>query len=271
MARQELARYLRPPGGPASARDRPDGDGHRPPHTGPAPRRGGGARPYVGRLLHAAGASAGTAAVGPGSWTRWPARCGSRRPNAATCSGWRVRARRPAPAPCGGCARTWPGCWTGCRRPVPSSPTRRTTSSPGTPWPRHCSAPTSETGRRTWPAAASWTRDGCTRAPAPRNSGTSRWRGCAGPPTATRTTRGWPPCWPNCTTAVRSSGRSGRHIRSTPPGTAPRPWTIRRSGRLRVNCDVLLVPEDDQEVVLMTADPGSPVVRALRRLAGQAT
>jgi hypothetical protein len=38
-----------------------------------------------------------------------------------------------------------------------------------------------------------------------------------------------------------------------------------------LNCDVLLVPEDDQEVVLMTADPGSPAVRALRRLATQAT
>lgn len=164
----------------------------------------------------------------PGSWTRWPARCGSRRPSAATCSAWRVRAHRPAPPPCGGCARTWSGCWTGCRRPVPSSPTRRTTSSRGTPWPRHCSAATSETGRRTWPAAASSAGGGRTRAPPVRSSDTSRWRGCAGPPTATRTTRGWPPCWPNCTTAVRSSGRSGRPVRSTRPGTARRPWSIRR-------------------------------------------
>ncbi|MFE7118103.1 helix-turn-helix transcriptional regulator [Streptomyces sp. NPDC057654] len=38
-------------------------------------------------------------------------------------------------------------------------------------------------------------------------------------------------------------------------------------GRLRLNCDVLLVPEDDQEVVLITADPGSPSARALRGLA----
>ncbi|MDJ1130748.1 helix-turn-helix transcriptional regulator [Streptomyces iconiensis] len=39
------------------------------------------------------------------------------------------------------------------------------------------------------------------------------------------------------------------------------------AGSLRLNCDVLLVPEDDQEVVLMTADPGSPTARSLDRLA----
>ncbi|WDO10006.1 helix-turn-helix transcriptional regulator [Streptomyces murinus] len=39
------------------------------------------------------------------------------------------------------------------------------------------------------------------------------------------------------------------------------------AGRLRLNCDVLLVPEDDQEVALITADPGSPSARALRGLA----
>ncbi|MHC3468133.1 helix-turn-helix transcriptional regulator [Streptomyces sp. 7R007] len=38
-------------------------------------------------------------------------------------------------------------------------------------------------------------------------------------------------------------------------------------GPLRLNCDVLLVPEDDQEVVLVTADPGSASARALRELA----
>jgi hypothetical protein len=36
-----------------------------------------------------------------------------------------------------------------------------------------------------------------------------------------------------------------------------------------LNCDVLLVPEDDQEVVLMTADPGSPSARTLRGLAAR--
>ncbi|MEU6479044.1 helix-turn-helix transcriptional regulator [Streptomyces sp. NPDC047017] len=44
-----------------------------------------------------------------------------------------------------------------------------------------------------------------------------------------------------------------------------------QAGTLRLNCDVLLVPEDDQEVVLITAGPGSPTDRALRTLAGQRT
>ncbi|MDQ7808241.1 helix-turn-helix transcriptional regulator [Amycolatopsis sp. A133] len=39
-------------------------------------------------------------------------------------------------------------------------------------------------------------------------------------------------------------------------------------GPIRVNCDVLAVPDDDQQVVFITADPGSPSARALRRLAG---
>jgi hypothetical protein len=45
--------------------------------------------------------------------------------------------------------------------------------------------------------------------------------------------------------------------------------TIRhpRVGSLRVHCDVLDVPEDDQQVVFITADPGSPDARGLRRLA----
>ncbi|MDX6389905.1 MAG: hypothetical protein QOJ73_968, partial [Streptosporangiaceae bacterium] len=32
------------------------------------------------------------------------------------------------------------------------------------------------------------------------------------------------------------------------------------------NCDVLAVPDDDQQVVFMTADPGTPSARALRHL-----
>ncbi|MEN3537879.1 helix-turn-helix transcriptional regulator [Microbispora sp. ZYX-F-249] len=39
-----------------------------------------------------------------------------------------------------------------------------------------------------------------------------------------------------------------------------------RAGRLRLNCDVLVVPGDDQHVVFVTADPGSPSERALRHL-----
>jgi hypothetical protein len=42
------------------------------------------------------------------------------------------------------------------------------------------------------------------------------------------------------------------------------------AGRLQVSCDVLLVPEDDQQVVFVTAVPGSPDERALHRLAARA-
>ncbi len=38
-------------------------------------------------------------------------------------------------------------------------------------------------------------------------------------------------------------------------------------GLLHLTCDVLTVPDDDQQVVFVTADPGSPSARALRRLA----
>ena len=53
------------------------------------------------------------------------------------------------------------------------------------------------------------------------------------------------------------------------PGHRTKTFDHPQAGRLRLNCDVLLVPEDDQEVVLITADPGSPTTRALRQLAGQ--
>ncbi|WP_432928467.1 hypothetical protein ACQPZZ_02275 [Microbispora sp. CA-135349] len=39
-----------------------------------------------------------------------------------------------------------------------------------------------------------------------------------------------------------------------------------RAGRLHLNCDVLAIPGDDQQVVFVTADPGTPSERALRRL-----
>jgi hypothetical protein len=35
---------------------------------------------------------------------------------------------------------------------------------------------------------------------------------------------------------------------------------------VRINCDVLAGPDDDQQVVFMTADPGTPSARALRHL-----
>ncbi|OLR93105.1 transcriptional regulator [Actinokineospora bangkokensis] len=39
-------------------------------------------------------------------------------------------------------------------------------------------------------------------------------------------------------------------------------------GRLEVDCDVIALPEDDQQVVFITADPGSRSARALSSLAG---
>jgi len=39
------------------------------------------------------------------------------------------------------------------------------------------------------------------------------------------------------------------------------------AGTLHLDCDVLMVPEDDQQLVLITAAPGSPSARALRHLA----
>lgn len=41
-------------------------------------------------------------------------------------------------------------------------------------------------------------------------------------------------------------------------------------GPLHLNCDILTVPDDDQQVVFMTAEPGTPTARALRHLAAQA-
>lgn len=42
-------------------------------------------------------------------------------------------------------------------------------------------------------------------------------------------------------------------------------------GPLRVHCDVLTIPDDDQQVVFITTDPDSPSTRKLRRLAASIT
>jgi transcriptional regulator with XRE-family HTH domain len=52
------------------------------------------------------------------------------------------------------------------------------------------------------------------------------------------------------------------------PGHRMKTMVHPEMGPLRVNCDVLMVPDDDQQVVFVTADPGSPAERALRHLAG---
>ncbi|MFG2077332.1 Helix-turn-helix domain-containing protein [Nonomuraea maritima] len=50
------------------------------------------------------------------------------------------------------------------------------------------------------------------------------------------------------------------------PGHRTKTLRHRELGPLKVNCDVLVVPDDDHQVVFMTADAGSPAARALRHL-----
>jgi transcriptional regulator with XRE-family HTH domain len=50
------------------------------------------------------------------------------------------------------------------------------------------------------------------------------------------------------------------------PGHRSKTFEHPEIGPVRINCDVLTVPDDDQQVVFMTADPGSPSARALRHL-----
>ncbi|MER6226395.1 helix-turn-helix transcriptional regulator [Streptomyces sp. 900105755] len=73
---------------------------------------------------------------------------------------------------------------------------------------------------------------------------------------------------------LRAGSEDFRRIWATHPVHAPGHRTKvldhPELGRLRLNCDVLLVPEDDQEVVLVTADPGSPSARRIAELAGRA-
>lgn len=51
------------------------------------------------------------------------------------------------------------------------------------------------------------------------------------------------------------------------PGHRTKTVTHPELGRLRINCDILTVPDDDQQVVFMTADPDTPTARTLRHLA----
>jgi hypothetical protein len=55
------------------------------------------------------------------------------------------------------------------------------------------------------------------------------------------------------------------------PGHRTKTMLHPRVGPLRVHCDVLPIPDDDQQVVFITADPGSPGARGLRRLAAGLT
>ncbi|GHJ40496.1 helix-turn-helix transcriptional regulator [Streptomyces sp. TS71-3] len=53
------------------------------------------------------------------------------------------------------------------------------------------------------------------------------------------------------------------------PGHRTKVLSHPQVGPLRLNCDVLAVPDDDQQVVFITADPGTPDARALRHLQRQ--
>ncbi|SEC71161.1 Helix-turn-helix domain-containing protein [Streptomyces sp. 3213] len=70
---------------------------------------------------------------------------------------------------------------------------------------------------------------------------------------------------------LRAGSEEFRQIWETDPVHAPghrtKTLTHPEAGPLRVNCDVLTVPHDDQQVVFLTADPGTPSARALRQLA----
>ena len=50
------------------------------------------------------------------------------------------------------------------------------------------------------------------------------------------------------------------------PGHRTKTITHPQLGPLRLNCDVLTIPDDDQQVVFITADPGTPTAHALRHL-----
>jgi transcriptional regulator with XRE-family HTH domain len=69
---------------------------------------------------------------------------------------------------------------------------------------------------------------------------------------------------------LRAGSAEFRAIWATNPVRAPghRVKTLEhpRLGPVRVNCDVLAVPDDDQQVVFITADPGTASARALRSL-----
>ncbi|HET6501852.1 MAG TPA: helix-turn-helix transcriptional regulator [Amycolatopsis sp.] len=69
---------------------------------------------------------------------------------------------------------------------------------------------------------------------------------------------------------LRAGSREFAEIWDTDPVRAPghrvKTLTHPELGPIRVNCDVLTIAEDDQQVVFITADPGTPAARALRHL-----
>ena len=100
-----------------------------------------------------------------------------------------------------------------------------------------------------------------------RSSGRSRWRGCGAP--AARYPRDIRIA--DLLGELRAGSGEFNELWATNPVRAPghRAKTIAHPelGNRRVNCDILAVPDDDQQVVFITADPGSASARALRHLA----
>ena len=70
---------------------------------------------------------------------------------------------------------------------------------------------------------------------------------------------------------LRAGSEEFRQIWATDPVRTPghRTKSIDHpvAGRLHLNCDVLAVPDDDQQVVFVTADPGTRSARAMKALA----
>jgi len=98
----------------------------------------------------------------------------------------------------------------------------------------------------------------------------SRWPGCAQPQPAIRD-----PGLRSLLAELRAGSEEFTAIWDTNPVRVPVHWTKAmvhpQTGPLRVNCDILSVPEEDHQVVFLTADPGSPSARALRHLADLAS
>jgi hypothetical protein len=73
---------------------------------------------------------------------------------------------------------------------------------------------------------------------------------------------------------LRTGSREFAEIWDTNPVRAPghrvKTLTHPEIGPIRINCDVLTIADDDQQVVFITADPGTPAARALRHLSERA-
>lgn len=114
MARQELAHYLRDRRAPLRPHEIGLTEtGHRPTaHRGCATKRCRSS-PTCRSTTARGWSRLGAPGRRPGFWTPWPARCGSVWPSAALLLRLAGSSAPPGTSTVRGCARTWPGCWTG--------------------------------------------------------------------------------------------------------------------------------------------------------------